>query len=83
MYKLVPLSLVVLAFGAIPSRSWSQSDDKKPAEPFSVEEQKAELAKLREIFASVDKLPAKGARWVEVQALVAGRDGGARGPGVV
>jgi hypothetical protein len=68
MNKLLILMLVVLTLGAVPTGTWSQSDEKQPVAPLTGEEQKAELAKLREIFASVDKLPAKDARWVEVQA---------------
>jgi hypothetical protein len=62
------LTLVVLTIGAVPSETWSQAGEKQADVPLTGEEQKAELAKLREIFASVDKLPPKDARWVEVQA---------------
>src|SRR5438552_3601471 len=68
MSKLLFLNLVVLSIGAVPSESRSQSAEKQPAVPLTAEEQKSELAKLREILTSVDKLPAKAARWVEVQA---------------
>src|SRR5262249_21183334 len=44
------------------------SNEKDKKATLTPQEQKSELAKLREIFASVDKLLAKGARWVEVQA---------------
>jgi hypothetical protein len=68
MNKSLILTWIILTIGAVPANSGSQSDEKQPKVPLSVAEQKAELAKLREIFASVDKLPAKRARWVEVQA---------------
>ena len=67
MNQLLFPTLVVLALGAIPLQAWSQADAKKPA-GLTLEEAKSELAKLREILASVDGLPAKEARWVEVQA---------------
>jgi hypothetical protein len=62
------LTLVVLTIGPVPSELRSQSSKKRPGATLTVQEQKSELAKLREVFASVDRLPAKGARWVEVQA---------------
>jgi hypothetical protein len=68
MNKLLISTLVVLAVAAGFHESWAQPDEKKPDAPLTAEEQTAELAKLREIFASVDELPAKDARWVEVQA---------------
>ena len=66
------LTLIVLAIAVVPVESRCQIDEKHPQVPLSVEEQKAELSKLREIFSSVDKLAAKSARWVEVQAGPAG-----------
>src|SRR5437762_3677748 len=68
MNKLLSLTLVAVAIGAVPPASRSQPDHQQTVVPRTVEEQKSELAKLRGIFASVDKLPAKDARWVEVQA---------------
>lgn len=44
-----------------------------------VAEQDAELAKLREILVSVSQMPAKGARWVEVQFGPASEKTWARG----
>ncbi len=67
------LALVVTAIATFPSASRAQFDGKRTEMLRTVEEQTAELAKLREIFASVDKLPAKGARWVAVQAGPAGQ----------
>jgi hypothetical protein len=64
MNRLPIMTVIVLTVGA----SWSQAVAKKPAAPLTREQEKAELAKLREVFASVDKLPARDARWVEVQA---------------
>jgi len=62
------LALLLLAFGIVSGESRSQPDEKQPKASLSVEEQDSELSKLCEIFGSVDKLPAKGARWVEIQA---------------
>jgi hypothetical protein len=62
------LTLVVMVIGALPSESRSQADKKQTDVLVSIEEQKSELTKLHEVFASVDKLPAKDARWVEVEA---------------
>jgi hypothetical protein len=62
------LFVLVLTIASDPFNPRSRADEKPADESRTPEEQKAELAKLREIFASVDKLPAKGAKWVEVQA---------------
>jgi len=68
MKKLLFLTLVVLVIGAAPSESRSQPGEKQTEMLLTAEEQQLELARLREIIASVDKLPAKDTRWVEVQA---------------
>jgi hypothetical protein len=62
MNKPMFLTLVVVAIGAFPSESQSQAGNKQTNVLLTVEEQKSELTKLREVFASVDKLPAKNAR---------------------
>src|SRR5262249_47401049 len=61
---LTPLLGLVLAAQS----SWAQPGEKPERPPLSAEERKTELARLREVLASVDELPAKDARWVEVQA---------------
>ncbi len=61
------LTLLAMTIWVVSTQSWSRADEKQPDVPRTGAEQKSELAKLREIFASVDKLPAKDARWVEVQ----------------
>ncbi len=67
MFRLLFSALAMLTFGSLFLQNRCLPDESKRDMP-SVEEQKAELAKLCEIFASVEKLPAQGARWVEVQA---------------
>jgi hypothetical protein len=67
MTRSLRLTLIVLIIGAGLVVSRSQADNEKPRAPLTAEEQQAELAKLREIFASVDMLPARDARWVEVE----------------
>jgi hypothetical protein len=66
--NLVVPTLVVLAIGTAPFASAFQPNEEQPVTPLTSEGQKTELAKLRAIFASVDKLPPRNARWVEVQA---------------
>src|SRR5262245_53850723 len=68
MIKSQTLALTLLAIGMGPVESRPQSDEKLPSASPSAKEQASELAKLREIFASVEKLPAKDARWVQVHA---------------
>ena len=68
MKKLLISMLVVLTLGAVSNESLSQVNEKQPTAPLTGKEQKAELKKLREILASVDLLPTKDSRWVEVQA---------------
>jgi hypothetical protein len=67
MSNLAVRTFAALIVGALCSVSLSRSEEKKLDAPPSMEELKSELAKLREIFASVDRLPAKDARWVEVR----------------
>jgi hypothetical protein len=61
MHTLPFWTVVVLTIGVVPSAAEPRSRAPHGNEG-------VELAKLREIFASVDNLPAKDARWVEVQA---------------
>lgn len=62
------LRVWLVLLGAVLSESWACADEEKTDTLLTVEEQRAELTRLREIFASVEKLPPKNARWVEVQA---------------
>jgi hypothetical protein len=64
-------TVLVLTLGATAASLLSRSEEKKPDVPLTLQEQNSELARLREVFASVKKLP-EGARWVEVQAGPAG-----------
>jgi len=66
MIKSQTLALTLLAIGMGSVESRPQSDENQPSASPSAKEQASELAKLREIFASVDKLPAKDARWVQI-----------------
>ena len=68
MNKAIFLASLLLAAAVVPSVTRSESPESKQARPLTPDAAKAELKKLQEIFASVDTLPPKGARWVEVQA---------------
>ncbi len=68
---------VVLMIAAHPSLSHSQgvpfpyqtlspSDSKTHEVPLTAEQRTSDLKELHDVFASVDALPPKGARWVEV-----------------
>jgi hypothetical protein len=64
---LFPIVLALIARGLLPA-SLAQSADANAA-PLTMDKLETELAKLREIFTSVDALPDAGTRWVEVQTV--------------
>ena len=68
MNKAAFLASLLLILGGLPSESRSESPGSEQTPSFTPEAQKAQLTKLQEILASVDALPPKAGRWIEVEA---------------